>query len=150
MNNYATERFKKFTLWYFQTNIPFLINVLEHPKFLNSSVDTHFIDENPQLFNLKPSQNRAQKLLNYLGTVLVNGPQTPIVTNIPPSEVRVEAPPTPPGQAPPEGLRAVLLRDGPEGFAKVRITLINCWVTIFIFVLRHNILIYLFWGHFRL
>ena len=112
-------KIKLYISLYFQTNIPFLINVLEHPKFLNSSVDTHFIDENPQLFDLKPSQNRAQKLLNYLGTVLVNGPQTPIVTNIPPSEVRVEPPPTPPGQDPPEGLRAVLLKDGPEGFAKV-------------------------------
>merc|ERR1719433_1208235 len=109
---------KEFRIRGVKTNIPFLINVLEHPKFLNSSVDTHFIDENPQLFDLKPSQNRAQKLLNYLGTVLVNGPQTPIVTNIPPSEVRVEPPPTPPGQDPPEGLRAVLLKDGPEGFAK--------------------------------
>ena len=83
---------------YFQTNIPFLINVLEHPKFLNSSVDTHFIDENPQLFDLKPSQNRAQKLLNYLGTVLVNGPQTPIVTGLPPSEIEVVPPPTPTGK----------------------------------------------------
>lgn len=95
-----------------------MINVLEHPKFLNSSVDTHFIDENPQLFNLKKSQNRAQKLLNYLANVLVNGPQTPIVTNIPPSEVNVEAPETPAGVEPPAGLRQVLLKDGPEAFAK--------------------------------
>ena len=92
--------------------------MLEHPTFLSSTVDTHFIDENPQLFDLKPSQNRAQKLLNYLGQVLVNGPQTPIVTNIPPSEVIVEPPETPAGQDPPEGLRSVLLKDGPEAFAK--------------------------------
>lgn len=92
--------------------------MLEHPKFLNSSVDTHFIDENPQLFDLKPSQNRAQKLLNYLGHVLVNGPQTPIVTNIPPAEVKVEAPEVPAGVPPPEGLRSVFLKDGPEAFAK--------------------------------
>ena len=92
--------------------------MLEHPTFLSSTVDTHFIDENPQLFDLKPSQNRAQKLLNYLGQVLVNGPQTPIVTNIPPSEVIVEPPETPVGQDPPEGLRSILLKDGPEAFAK--------------------------------
>jgi pyruvate carboxylase len=92
--------------------------VLEHPKFLNSAVDTHFIDENPQLFNLKPSQNRAQKLLNYLGNVLVNGPQTPIVTIIPPSNVNVEPPEIPAGISPPEGLRSVLLAEGPEAFAK--------------------------------
>lgn len=98
-----------YLIFCFQTNIPFLINVLEHPKFLNSSVDTHFIDDNPQLFNLKPSQNRAQKLINYLANVLVNGPQTPIVTNIPPSDIKVEPPETPAGIEPPQGLRSVLL-----------------------------------------
>jgi hypothetical protein len=36
-------------------------------------------------------------LLNYLGNVLVNGPQTPIVTNIPPTEINVEPPETPAG-----------------------------------------------------
>lgn len=81
-------------------------------------MDTHFIDDNPQLFNLKASQNRAQKLISYLAQVLVNGPQTPIVTNIPPSEVHVEGPETPVGKDPPEGLRSVLLKDGPEAFAK--------------------------------
>lgn len=50
-----------------QTNIPFLQNVLNNDQFLYSTVDTQFIDENPDLFNLKPVQNRAQKLLNYLG-----------------------------------------------------------------------------------
>lgn len=30
-------------------------------------MDTQFIDENPELFQLRPAQNRAQKLLYYLG-----------------------------------------------------------------------------------
>lgn len=50
-----------------QTNIPFLQNVLAHPQFLGGAADTQFIDENPELFHLRPSQNRAQKLLHYLG-----------------------------------------------------------------------------------
>jgi len=53
----------------FQTNIPFLLNVLEHPQFLSGVVDTYFIDENPQLFQFQPSQNRAQKLLHYIAQV---------------------------------------------------------------------------------
>ena len=109
---------KEFRIRGVKTNIPFLINVLNHPEFLNSSVDTHFIDDNPQLFDLKPSQNRAQKLLNYLGNVLVNGPQTPIVTNVPPAEVSIVPPDTPAGLEPPVGLREVLIKDGPEAFAK--------------------------------
>ena len=82
----------------FQTNIPFLLNVVEHKDFLNGTVDTRFIDENPELFDFTPSQNRAQKLLNYLGQVIVNGPQTPIVTGVQPSEIEVFAPATPSGK----------------------------------------------------
>ena len=48
----------------------------------------------------------------------VNGPQTPIVTNVPPATVNPSVPETPAGVDPPAGLRDVLLRDGPEAFAK--------------------------------
>ena len=82
----------------FQTNIPFLLNVVEHKDFLNGTVDTRFIDENPELFDFTPSQNRAQKLLNYLGQVIVNGPQTPIVTGLAPSDIEVYPPPFPTGK----------------------------------------------------
>uniref|UniRef100_A0A8C3MKW8 pyruvate carboxylase n=1 Tax=Geospiza parvula TaxID=87175 RepID=A0A8C3MKW8_GEOPR len=61
-----------------KTNIPFLQNVLAHPQFLSGAADTQFIDENPELFHLRPGQNRAQKLLHYLGHVMVNGPSTPL------------------------------------------------------------------------
>lgn len=70
-----------------QTNIPFLLNVLQHPKFLEGSVDTYFIDDHPQLFYFEASQNRAQKLLHYLGQVMVNGPSTPLATGIEPSDI---------------------------------------------------------------
>lgn len=75
-----------------KTNIPFLLNVLENQKFLNGAVDTYFIDENPQLFNFPQTQNRAQKLLNYLGQVLVNGPQTPLATPNKPSDIKPPLP----------------------------------------------------------
>lgn len=115
-----------------KTNIPFLLNVLENQAFLNGAVDTYFIDEQPTLFNFKPSQNRAQKLLNYLGSVLVNGPSTPLAnTTLKPATVTPSVPEIPidmsasPSEGeevvymkPPEGLRQVLLRDGPEAFAK--------------------------------
>lgn len=75
-----------------KTNIPFLLNVLENQKFLNGVLDTYFIDEHPQLFKFQQSQNRAQKLLNYIGQVLVNGPQTPIATSIKPAEIEPHVP----------------------------------------------------------
>jgi len=100
-----------------KTNMPFILNVLNHPQFLNDTISTRFIDENPQLFNFEPSMNRAGKLLNYLGNVVVNGPTTPLVTDIAPSKVKVVPPPIPLSR-PPFGLRDVLKEEGPEGFAK--------------------------------
>uniref|UniRef100_A0A674NP74 Pyruvate carboxylase n=1 Tax=Takifugu rubripes TaxID=31033 RepID=A0A674NP74_TAKRU len=100
-----------------KTNIPFLQNVLSNHQFLHSTVDTQFIDENQELFNLKPTQNRAQKLLHYLGHVMVNGPTTPIPVKAKPSSTDPVIPPVTMGE-PPVGFRDVLLRDGPEGFAK--------------------------------
>ncbi|XP_065588315.1 pyruvate carboxylase, mitochondrial [Cyrtonyx montezumae] len=100
-----------------KTNIPFLQNVLAHPQFLGGAVDTQFIDENPELFHLRPSQNRAQKLLHYLGHVMVNGPSTPLPVKAKAALVEPVPPPVPMGP-PPEGLRAVLQREGPAGFTR--------------------------------
>ncbi|BFZ07213.1 hypothetical protein BsWGS_10252 [Bradybaena similaris] len=101
-----------------KTNIPFLLNVLQNETFLNGSVDTYFIDENPQLFHFAPSQNRAQKLLHYLGSIMVNGPSTPLGTELKPSEVIPSVPPVPVATKPPAGLRDVIVNEGPAAFAK--------------------------------
>ena len=47
--------------------------MLSHPVFLDGTCWTTFIDDTPELFALVGSQNRAQKLLAYLGDVAVNG-----------------------------------------------------------------------------
>lgn len=56
-----------------KTNIPFLLSLLTHPTFIAGDCWTTFIDDTPSLFDLMKSQNRAQKLLSYLGDVAVNG-----------------------------------------------------------------------------
>lgn len=107
-----------------KTNIPFLLNVLQHPQFLSGAVDTYFIDEHPQLFKFRSSQNRAQKLLRYLGEVMVNGPMTPLATGMEPSEIIPTVPEIPFDVLdrrvphPPRGWRDVLKEEGPEGFAR--------------------------------
>lgn len=101
-----------------KTNIPFLLNVVQHQQFLSGSVDTYFIDENPQLFSFEPTQNRAQKLLHYLGQVMVNGPQTPLATPQAPSDIIPSVPEVPFVKSPPSGWRDIILNEGPEGFAK--------------------------------
>uniref|UniRef100_A0A8R1IDW1 Biotin carboxylation domain-containing protein n=1 Tax=Caenorhabditis japonica TaxID=281687 RepID=A0A8R1IDW1_CAEJA len=109
---------KEFRIRGVKTNIPFLLNVLRQPNFLDASVDTYFIDEHPELFQFKPSQNRAQKLLSYLGEVKVNGPTTPLATDLKPAVVTPPIPYIPAGAKPPTGLRDVLVKKGPEEFAK--------------------------------
>src|SRR5262249_30672917 len=55
-------------------NIPFLLNLVHHPDFLAGKCTTRFIDETPGLFRLPARQDRATKLLTYLGELIVNGP----------------------------------------------------------------------------
>ena len=40
---------------------------MDNPAFSKGYVDTGFIDEHPELLKFQPSQNRAQKLVHYLG-----------------------------------------------------------------------------------
>lgn len=101
-----------------KTNIPFLLNVITDPTFLKGGVTTQFIDANPQLFEMEPSQNRAGRLLTYLAEVMVNGASTPLPTDLKPPYTDVKPPPINPLEQAPPGWRDVLLEEGPEGFAR--------------------------------
>jgi pyruvate carboxylase len=83
---------KEFRVRGVKTNIPYLLNVLQNKDFVQGSVDTSFIDSNPQLFDFKPTANRAQKLLNYLAEVMVNGPTTELGTSLKPSTITPKIP----------------------------------------------------------
>lgn len=111
-----------------KTNIPFLLALLTNETFIQGNCWTTFIDDTPSLFRMISSQNRATKLLSYLGDLAVNGSSIkgqmgmpklltealiPILhdpkTGI---EIDVESP------VKPRGWRQVLLELGPEKFAK--------------------------------
>ena len=100
-----------------KTNIPFLHNVLSHPRFLAGDIDTSFIDDTPRLFRFPQRLNRGQKLLRYLGELVVNGSPTPWSSDVPPSRQVPEVPALP-AEKPPAGWRDKLLADGPAAFAK--------------------------------
>jgi pyruvate carboxylase len=55
-----------------KTNIGFLINVLNHPKFLKGECDTGFIDENPALIDVIPKADEESRVLKYIGEKVVN------------------------------------------------------------------------------
>jgi pyruvate carboxylase len=100
-----------------KTNIPFLVNVVGHKQFQAGGVTTSFLAETPELFHFAPLRDRATKLLNYLGEVIVNG--NPEVASKPkPQSIRPA--PVPPHIAgpPPAGTRQLLDKLGPEQFAE--------------------------------
>eukprot|EP01135_Chromosphaera_perkinsii_P004301 Nk52_evm13s276 gene=Nk52_evmTU13s276 len=98
------------------TNIPFLLNVLKHPDFLEGSLNTRFIDEHPQLLSAIQGSNRGHRLLKYFANVSVNGPLTPLGTSAKPSKMEPLVPINHHSEK--TGLRDVYLKEGPEGFAK--------------------------------
>ncbi|OXX82812.1 pyruvate carboxylase [Paraclostridium benzoelyticum] len=55
-----------------KTNIGFLVNVLNNPIFSQGNCSTKFIDENPDLFEIKESKDRGTKLLQFIGNTIVN------------------------------------------------------------------------------
>jgi pyruvate carboxylase len=101
-----------------KTNIPFLENVLAHPRFRSGMATTTMIDTSPELFHFKARRDRATKILNFLGNVIVNGnphakghkPNAPLEpARIPPWDGK---------QTPEPGTRQLLLKLGPKKFAE--------------------------------
>ena len=99
-----------------KTNIPFVENVVNHPKFRAGEVTTSFLDELPELFHFPSRGDRASKLLSYLGDVILNG--NPEVKDKPiPKEIAGAVVPATPTGKPPAGTRQLLQRLGPKKFA---------------------------------
>jgi pyruvate carboxylase len=109
-----------------KTNIPFLASLLTHPTFIGGTCWTTFIDDTPELFKLIGSQNRAQKLLTYLGDLAVNGSQImgqigeskfkgdivmPEIKDADGKLIDVNVPCT-------KGWRNIIVEQGPEAFVK--------------------------------
>jgi pyruvate carboxylase len=101
-----------------KTNIPFLENVIHFPIFREGQATTTMIDTSPQLFEFKPRRDRATKLLQFLGNVIVNG--NPHAKGYKPS-APLEPAPLPSWdrkQEPPKGTRQLLLEMGAKKFAE--------------------------------
>lgn len=101
-----------------KSNIPFLLKTLAHEKFRSGDCTTRFIDETPELFKFDPRQNRATRLLTYLGETIVNGNE---LVNDRPVALRREAAPLPKvdHDSPiPKGSRDKFLELGAEKFGQ--------------------------------
>jgi pyruvate carboxylase len=105
-----------------------LIRLLTHPVFESGKTWTTFIDDTPDLFKLVTSQNRASKLLAYLGDLAVNGssikgqmgePGLKEEATIPVLQDRDDPTKKLDTSKPcQEGWRNIIVNEGPEAFAK--------------------------------
>ena len=99
------------------TNLAFLENVINHPKFRDASYTTRFIDETPELFEAVKRRDRATKLLTYIADVTVNGHPDTRDRPRPPAGGLVVPPPqfdTPVAF----GTKQRLDAEGPDAFAR--------------------------------
>ncbi|CAG8443231.1 9377_t:CDS:10, partial [Scutellospora calospora] len=110
-----------------KTNIPFLQRLLTHNAFANGNVWTTFIDDTPDLFRLVGSKNRAQKILKYLGDVVVNGssikgqigePSFKKPLYLPTIRSQDGSESIDINNSPDHGWRHIILEQGPDAFAK--------------------------------
>ncbi|BBN98548.1 pyruvate carboxylase [Sporolactobacillus terrae] len=108
---------KEFRIRGIKTNIPFLINVVKHPDFLEGNVSTTFIDTTPELFVFEKILDRGTKMLSYIGNVTVNGypgiakNKKPIFDVPPIPDVKLSDPY-------PGGTKQILEEKGPKGVSE--------------------------------
>ncbi len=103
-----------------RNNIPFLLNVIRHPVFRAGTCDTSFLEEHPELFEIREPRDRATRILNFVGDVTVNRalPRPSTWAERPPLTPRVpEVESNPKGIQAPEH-RRVFEKEGPEGLAR--------------------------------
>ncbi len=92
-----------------KTNIPFITNILTHPRFRAGQCHTKFIDETPELFEIENSRDRATKVLKYIAQIQVNNPNT--------ERHQYDTPRFPSfhqDRPPREGLKQMLDKNGPD------------------------------------
>lgn len=108
---------KEFRIRGVKTNIPFLENVIHDDTFRSGQATTTLIDTKPALFKFKARRDRATRLLNFLGDVIVNGNPHAKGYKLDKALPAVAAPRFNPKQRPPKGTRQLLLQLGAEKFA---------------------------------
>ena len=101
-----------------KTNIPFIQKLLRHETFIEGLCTTRFIDEHPELVNIPERKNRAQKLLSYVGDVIVNGNETVAGREEPTRRTAAPVPAFDTSVALPKGTRDRLKELGPKKFSQ--------------------------------
>ena len=108
---------KEFRIRGVQTNIPFIENVIKNETFRTGQASTTLIDTTPELFTFRPRRDRANRLLKYIGDVVVNGNPQAKGFEVKEPFAPIAEPDYNGDQDPPAGTRQILLEQGAEKFA---------------------------------
>ncbi|MDX1739306.1 MAG: pyruvate carboxylase, partial [Alphaproteobacteria bacterium] len=99
------------------TNLAFLENLINHPKFKTAEYTTRFIDDTPELFHFPKRRDRATRLLRFVGDVIVNG-NPEVEGRAEPKRLTMPEAPKVDMKVCPIGYKQKLEKLGPEGFSK--------------------------------
>ena len=116
--NRMDRALREFRIRGVKTNIPFLENVIENETFRSGIATTTLIDDTPELFKFRPRRDRATRLLNYLGDVIINGNPQVKGHKLPNNPMPIIAPEYNHKKTPLPGTRNRLLELGPKKFAE--------------------------------
>jgi pyruvate carboxylase len=100
-----------------RTNLPFLSQLLAHPKFQSAQYTTTFIDDTPELLRFPARTDDVSKLLNFVGELIVNG-NPEVRGRATPAERNFPRAPEVSKDAPPPGTKQLLDELGAEKFAQ--------------------------------
>ncbi|GAA4448350.1 pyruvate carboxylase [Rurimicrobium arvi] len=101
-----------------KNNIPFLENLITHPRFISGDATVGFIQSHPELFSFIERQDRGTKMLRFLADVTVNGNPDVKVKD----DTKVFQTPVIPYASQqdsfPKGTKDMLTEMGPDAFAQ--------------------------------
>ncbi len=113
-----TRALKEIRIRGVKTNIQFVSNIINHQVFKNGATRVSFIENYPEVFKVKKRQDRASKIVQYLGEVVINGNQDVRFVD---EKAKFDVPNVPSFNAfesYPKGTKDLLNQLGPQDFSK--------------------------------
>ncbi len=110
----ASRALREFRIRGVDTNIGFLLAMLDDPDLAAGRLDTSFVDQRPALLAADVGRDRTSRLLSFIGDVTVHRPHGRRPTDVDPATKLPSAPTAPPAP----GSHDRLLADGAGAFAQ--------------------------------
>lgn len=109
---------KEFRIRGVKTNLPFLLNIINHDVFKKGKATVPFIEKHKELFNIKRGMDRATKAVKFIGDVVVNGNPDVRFIDRDKSFPNPQIPQFDRHQPYPDGTKQLLTKLGPDDFSK--------------------------------